>query len=52
MGDNLLHVSDAEFEEKVLKSELPVVVDFWAPWWVCLNRFGRLPTMAEPRWAP
>ena len=27
-----LHVSDAEFEEKVLKSELPVIVDFWAPW--------------------
>lgn len=32
MGDHLLHVSDADFEEKVLKSELPVVVDFWAPW--------------------
>ena len=25
-------VSDAEFEEKVLKSELPVIVDFWAEW--------------------
>jgi thioredoxin 1 len=32
MGDNLLHISDAEFEEKVLNSELPVLVDFWAPW--------------------
>ena len=27
-----IHVKDAEFEEKVLKSELPVIVDFWAPW--------------------
>jgi len=25
-------VTDAEFEQKVLKSDLPVVVDFWAPW--------------------
>ncbi len=26
------HVTDAEFEEKVLKSDTPVVVDFWAEW--------------------
>ena len=25
-------IKDNEFEEKVLKSELPVLVDFWAPW--------------------
>jgi thioredoxin 1 len=25
-------VTDAEFEQKVLKSDIPVVVDFWAPW--------------------
>ena len=25
-------VSDAEFEREVLKSDKPVLVDFWAPW--------------------
>lgn len=27
-----IHVTDATFEEVVLKSETPVIVDFWAPW--------------------
>ena len=26
------HVNDADFEEKVLKSDTPVLVDFWAEW--------------------
>jgi len=25
-------VTDSDFEEKVLKSSLPVLVDYWAPW--------------------
>ncbi len=32
MGDNLLHTSDDQFEEHVLKSEKPVLVDYWAEW--------------------
>lgn len=27
-----IHISDAEFEVRVLNSALPVIVDFWAPW--------------------
>jgi thioredoxin 1 len=25
-------VTDASFEQDVLKSDLPVLIDFWAPW--------------------
>lgn len=29
---NVINVTSQDFEEKVLKSEKPVLVDFWAPW--------------------
>ena len=32
MSEHILQISDAEFEEKVLKSVTPVLVDFWAEW--------------------
>jgi thioredoxin 1 len=32
MSGTPLHVTDAEFEQTVLKSTTPVIVDFWAPW--------------------
>ena len=27
-----IHVTDDAFEKTVLQSEIPVIVDFWAPW--------------------
>ena len=27
-----IHVTDQAFEKTVLQSEIPVIVDFWAPW--------------------
>jgi thioredoxin 1 len=32
MAGEPVHVTDAEFDAKVLKSAVPVIVDFWAPW--------------------
>jgi thioredoxin 1 len=32
MGTNVNELSDAAFEEKVMKSDKPVLVDFWAEW--------------------
>src|SRR5207248_9526678 len=31
-GDAVMEVTDANFEQSVLKSEQPVMVDFWATW--------------------
>lgn len=32
MGDGIIHVSDSSFEEEVLQSTSPVLVDYWAEW--------------------
>jgi thioredoxin 1 len=26
------HITDADFEQEVIKADIPVLVDFWAPW--------------------
>ena len=32
MGDHVGKATDADFDETVVKSDVPVLVDFWAPW--------------------
>ena len=32
MAETILEIEDGNFEEEVLKSDKPVLVDFWAPW--------------------
>ena len=32
MSGNILHTTDATFEQDVIKSDVPVLLDFWAEW--------------------
>jgi thioredoxin 1 len=32
MSEHITHLSDASFEQEVLQSPLPVLVDYWAEW--------------------
>ena len=32
MSENIKYITDASFESDVLKSDTPVLVDFWAEW--------------------
>lgn len=31
-SDKVIHVTDGEFDNKVVGNDLPCLVDFWAPW--------------------
>lgn len=32
VSDSVLHVTDADFNDTVIKSDSPVLVDYWAEW--------------------
>ena len=32
MSENILKITDADYQDKVIKSEKPILVDYWAEW--------------------
>ncbi|HOF06187.1 MAG TPA: thioredoxin [Syntrophales bacterium] len=32
MAEDIKHVGDNDFDQEVIKSDIPAIVDFWAPW--------------------
>jgi len=45
MAENIVQITDANWDEQVLKSNVPVLIDFWAEW--CGPCHALAPTVAS-----
>ncbi len=51
MSANIVEINDTNFDQEVIQSDKPVVVDFWAPWcWPCRMLAPIFEQLADQYW--
>ena len=50
MAGNITELSESNFEQEVLKSGVPALVDFWAPWCGPCQMMGPILEEASQEW--